>query len=49
MTPLVGLCVSQPIVATVSSEGYRNVGGVSRLPLGQWQATASKRSVSGSS
>ncbi len=35
MTPIVGLCVNQPIVATVCSEGYRNVGGASHSPLGQ--------------
>ena len=41
MTPFVGLNVSQPTVAIVCSERYRNVGGASRLPLDQLQAPAS--------
>ncbi len=36
MTPLVGLCVSQPIVATVGSEGYRNVGGAPLAVIKQY-------------
>ena len=43
MTLVIGLCVSQPIVAIVCDFGCRDVGGESRLPPDQLQAPASKR------